>query len=85
LNKLTRHSDDEAAHVAQMADIVGAHEREEDVVVLLALVLVHGGDFVRQADERVVGAAGAANVAQQRFLTVVGGQNGDLAGGITLR
>lgn len=35
----------EAAHVAQVAKVVGAHQRQQHVIVLLALVLVHRGDL----------------------------------------
>ena len=38
-----------------MSNVVGLDEGQQDVVVLLALVLVHGGDLVRLADQRVVG------------------------------
>ena len=79
------HGHHQTADIAQVADIVGAHQGEEDVVVLLALVLVHGGNLVGQADERVVGAARAANVAQQRLLTVVGRQDGNLVRGIACK
>ena len=51
-----RHGDDEAADVAEVADVVGADEGEEDEVVLLALVLVHRRDLVRGADHGIVGA-----------------------------
>ncbi len=68
-----------------MADVVGPHQRQQDVIVLLALVFVDGGDLVGHADEGVVRAAHAANVAQQRLLAVVGRQDGDLVGGIACK
>ena len=37
-----------------MSDVVRLDEGEEDVVVLLALVLVHSSDLVRFADQRIV-------------------------------
>ena len=78
----SRHGNDEASNVAEVTHVVGLDQRQEDVVVLLALVLVHGGDLVGQADERIVRASRAANVAQQRLLSVVGRQNGDFVSGI---
>ncbi len=41
----------EAAHVAQVAKVVGAHQRQQHIVVLLALVLVHRGDLRGQGRE----------------------------------
>jgi len=37
------------ADVAQVSDRFGTHEREEDVIVLLPLELVGGGDGARRA------------------------------------
>ena len=51
----SRHRDNETANIAEMSNVVGLDEGQQDVVVLLALVLVHGGDLVRLADQRVVG------------------------------
>ena len=53
-----------------------------DVVVLLALVLGHRGNLVRHSDYWIVGAASRADVAKQRLLPVVGGEDGDLVGGV---
>jgi hypothetical protein len=50
----SRHGDDEAPNVAEVTDVVGLDQRQEDVVVLLALVLVHRRDLVGLADQRVV-------------------------------
>ena len=41
-----------------MPHVVSLDKGEEDVVVLLALVLVHCRDLVRLADQWVVGAPG---------------------------
>ena len=38
----------QAAHVTQVPEVVGPHQREQHVVVLLALVLVGGGVSARQ-------------------------------------
>eukprot|EP00053_Salpingoeca_punica_P019720 m.201633 g.201633 ORF g.201633 m.201633 type:complete len:552 (-) comp17708_c0_seq2:3265-4920(-) len=72
--------DDEAADVADVADVRCADEGEEDVVVLRALVLVDRLDLGREAEERVAAAAGLHNVAQQSLLAVVCGQQGDALG-----
>ncbi len=50
----SRHGDNKASNVAEVTDVVGLDQRQEDVVVLLALVLVHGSDLVWLADQRVV-------------------------------
>jgi len=52
------------------------------VVVLLALVLIHGGDLVRPTDERIVATAGVNHVADEMLLTVVSGQYRDFGRGI---
>ena len=51
------HGDNEAANVAQMADHPRSHEREDHIIVLLALILVDRRDGARHADERMLGAA----------------------------
>jgi hypothetical protein len=52
----SRHGNDEASNVAEVTHVVGLDQRQEDVVVLLALVLVHGRDLMGLADQRVVRA-----------------------------
>mmetsp|Transcript_144 Transcript_144/g.310 ORF Transcript_144/g.310 Transcript_144/m.310 type:complete len:1317 (+) Transcript_144:450-4400(+) len=65
-----------------MANMIRPHQRHDDVVVLLTLEAVGRGDLVRLAEERVPGAALPHDVADQRLLPVVGGQDGDLVGGV---
>ncbi len=59
-----------------------ADEREQDVVVLLALVLVDGGDARGEPEERVGGAAGGEHVPDEVLLPVVGGEDGDALRGV---
>ena len=61
-----------------MADVLGAHERQDDEIVLLTLVLVHGGDLVRLRHPFGVGASFAQNVSDEMLLAVVRRQYGDL-------
>jgi hypothetical protein len=58
----SRHGDDETSNVAEVTHVVGLDQGQEDVVVLLALVLVHRRDLVGLADQRVVGAPGNSQV-----------------------
>jgi hypothetical protein len=61
-----------------MADGACAYEREEDVVVLLALEAIHGRHLVRHADEGIPHAAPLQHVSDQVLLPVVRGEDGDL-------
>ena len=65
-----------------MTDVARAHQGQNDVVVLLALVLVHRRDLVRSADERVGGTALLDHVRQQVLLAVVRRENADALGRI---
>mmetsp|Transcript_1856 Transcript_1856/g.3796 ORF Transcript_1856/g.3796 Transcript_1856/m.3796 type:complete len:388 (-) Transcript_1856:774-1937(-) len=65
-----------------MPDRLGAHEREQDVVVLLPLVLVHRRDLVRHPQRRVRRTPLRRHVVEQCHLAVVGGEEGDLVGGV---
>jgi len=76
------HGDHQSPDVPQVADIVCPDKREEDVVVLLALVLVHSSNLVRHSYQGVPGTPSDTHVLQQRLLTVVGGEDGDLVGGV---
>jgi hypothetical protein len=58
----SRHGDDETSNIAEVTHVVGLDQRQEDVVVLLTLVLVHGCDLVGLADQRVVSAPGNSQV-----------------------
>ena len=73
-----RQGDDETAYISKMADVFGANQREDDEVVLLTLVLVHGGDFVWLAHPVRVGRAFAKYVSDQVLLAVVGSEDRDL-------
>ena len=66
-----RHGHHQTADVAQVADLARPHQRQQDVVVLLALVLVDRVDLGRPAQQRVAGAALLHHVADQRLLAVV--------------
>ena len=59
------HGDNQPAHISQVTNVVGPHEGEEDVIILLALVLVHSGNLVRHPYQRVVGTAGVTNIFDQ--------------------
>mmetsp|Transcript_13939 Transcript_13939/g.31586 ORF Transcript_13939/g.31586 Transcript_13939/m.31586 type:complete len:271 (-) Transcript_13939:13-825(-) len=74
----TAHRDDESPHVAKVADVVGPNERDDDEVVLLTLEPVDRGNLVRLAEQWVPSAALPNDVADQRLLPVVRGQDGDL-------
>ena len=50
-----------------MTHVVSLDEGEEDVVVLLALVLVHCRDLVRLADQWVVGAPGENKIVLNQY------------------
>ena len=66
-----------------MSDRFGSNEREENVIVLLALVFVHGGDFRREAEQRILRTAFVQHVSNEKFLSVVSGQDGNGRGRIT--
>lgn len=68
----------QTTHVTQMAHVFGAHQRQYDEVVLLALVFVDRGYLVRLTDPVRVGAAFAQHVANQMLLAIVRAQYGDL-------
>lgn len=40
-----RHGDHQSPHIPQMPDSPRAHEAQQHILVLLSLVLVHGGDL----------------------------------------
>lgn len=66
-----RHRHHQTTHVTQVAHGLCAHQRQQDIVVLLALVLVDCGDLVGAANEGVRGAADVDDVTDQVLLTVV--------------
>ena len=49
-----------------MADVVSPDQRQQDVVILLALVLVHRGDFVREANQGIVGTSEKLNKVMKK-------------------
>mmetsp|Transcript_44669 Transcript_44669/g.74423 ORF Transcript_44669/g.74423 Transcript_44669/m.74423 type:complete len:207 (+) Transcript_44669:397-1017(+) len=60
-----------------MTNSLGPHKRQQDVIVLLALVAIDGGDTVGVAKERVGGATGLEDVTDEVFLAVVGREDRD--------
>src|SRR6218665_2957857 len=60
-----------------MAIGLGPHQREKDIVVLLALELVNSCDLVRQTNERIVGTSLLGNIPNEMLLPIVGGENSD--------
>ena len=44
------HGDDQTPHVTQMAHVLRLDQTEQNVVILLSLKLVYGGDFMRPAN-----------------------------------
>ena len=66
----TRHGDNETSHVADVTDVLGAYERQDDVVVLLSLETINCGDFRWFPEVRVVAAAFVDDVPDEMFLMV---------------
>ena len=54
------------------------YQRQDDIVVLLPLVPIHGLHRGREAKHGVGGAALPQDIADQALLPVVGGEDGDL-------
>lgn len=79
----TRHGHDQTAHIPQVTHGFGSDERKEDVVVLLTLVLIHCGHFVRSSNQRIPRASCVDDIADEMLLTVVGCEDGYFAGWIT--
>jgi len=68
----TTHGHNQTANIAQMTHSLGAHQRDEYVIILLTLILVNGGNLVRPTNERIVAAACIDNVAYKMLLAIVG-------------
>ena len=66
----------------QITNGLGAHQGQENVIVLLALILVHGGHFVRQSHQRIIATTFLQHVADEMLLAVIRGQDGDGLGGV---
>mmetsp|Transcript_29900 Transcript_29900/g.103322 ORF Transcript_29900/g.103322 Transcript_29900/m.103322 type:complete len:313 (+) Transcript_29900:696-1634(+) len=75
-----RHGHDQAPDVAHVPHGLCAHEREEDVVVLLALVFVHGCDLAGHAVARVVLAPLRKHIPQKVLLAVIRCQHANARG-----
>ena len=52
------HGHDQTSDISQVTHVVSADKREEDVVVLLTLELVHCRDLVRHTDHLIVSTSG---------------------------
>lgn len=74
-----RHGDDEAADVAEVAHDPRAHEREQHVVVLLPLELVHRRHLRRRPEQRVPRASPRHHVPDEVLLAPVRRDDADLA------
>ncbi len=59
-----------------------SNQRQDDVVILLPLVLVHSGDLGRGTEDGVVGAALGNDVADEMLLPFVWRDDGDGGRGV---
>ena len=71
------HGHDQTPDISNVADMSRAHERQQYVVVLLALKAIHRGDVCRCAQPWIWCTPGGHDVSEQVFLAVVCGQHGD--------
>ena len=77
-----RYSDHKAAHVPDVANGLGAHERQEHKICLLPLKLVDSLDRFGRADQRMPSAFCSDDIFDECLLAIVRRKNDDLVGAI---
>eukprot|EP00906_Rhabdomonas_costata_P018530 RCo027050 len=78
----TGHRDDHTAAVPDVAHVVRAHQREQNIVVLSALELIHGRNMSGHPKDCVRATAVAQHIPKKKLLPVVRREDGDFLCGV---